>query len=106
MSRKIVGMGLLFVFLGTSCLADKPQNKQKNLPHGLQKKVQSGKQLPPGWQKKIAKGEVVDLQTLSHAKVVYLPKYPKIEGTRIYEIENKVFRVMNATREILEVLKP
>ncbi|WP_428025195.1 hypothetical protein [Arcobacter sp.] len=92
----------LTVLLGVNCFADKPQ---KNIPSGLQKKVQKGKPLPPGWQKKIAKGEVLDLKTLSTAKIVYSTKYPKINGTKIYELENKIFRVMSATREILEVLK-
>ncbi len=31
------------------------QKKQKNLPYGLQKKLNNGGALPPGWQKKTRK---------------------------------------------------
>ena len=37
--------------------------KQKDIPPGLQKKVNNGGTLPPGWQKKIEKGEVVNYNT-------------------------------------------
>ncbi len=104
----LIGCGLL---LGTSSFAKKPEEvgqekvkKQKVIPYGLQKKVQSGKELPPGWQKKIAKGEVVDDAILQNAKVVDV-LYPSIKGTKVYEVGDKIFRLQNATREILEVLK-
>ncbi len=121
------------LFTGMSALADKPQNKggkyqyeheydyekqekyekhkkyeekkQKSIPYGLQKKTQKGEPLPPGWQKKIRKGEVMDEDMLKRAKVIHSKDYPKTPGSEIYQIENKIFRVMKATREILEVIK-
>ena len=33
---------------------------KKELPSGLQKKLERGGTLPPGWQDKLAKGQIVD----------------------------------------------
>jgi len=38
----------------------KHKGQKKELPRGLQKKLERGGELPPGWQKKLAKGEVLD----------------------------------------------
>ena len=104
----LIGCALVF---GTSSFAKKPEElgqekgkKQKVIPYGLQKKVQTGKELPPGWQKKIAKGEVVDDKVLQNAKVLD-SIYPVIKGTKVYEVGEKIFRLQNATKEILEVFK-
>ncbi len=81
------------------------EKKQKPVPYGLEKKTQKGEPLPPGWQKKIQKGEVMDEDMLKRARIIHSKEYPKTPGSEIYQIENKIFRVMKATREILEVLK-
>ena len=78
--------------------------KQKNIPPGLQKKVDNGGTLPPGWQKKIEKGEVVNSTILSNGRIV-TSKYPKIKNTEVYEVENRVFRIYKDTKEILDILK-
>src|SRR5574344_1425907 len=75
--------------------------KQKNIPPGLQKKVDNGETLPPGWQKKIGKGEVVNSTILSNGRIV-TSKYPKIKNTGVYELENRVYK---DTKEILDILK-
>lgn len=111
-SKKMVAIIVAIAFLmGSSCLAKKPDDvenqkskEKKVIPYGLQKKVQSGKELPPGWQKKIVKGEVVDEQILKNAKVLDT-QYPIIKGTKVYEVGEKIFRLQNATKEILEILK-
>lgn len=83
--------------------------KHKNLPPGLEKKIQRGKDLPPGWQKKIVKGEVLDNELYLNAVPVtieerkYLPPSPT--GTKLLKIENKIIRVMEATRTILDVFE-
>lgn len=81
------------------------EKKQKDMPYGLQKKVQRGGELPPGWKKKLQKGEVVDKDILRSGKVIYKDDYPYVKGTKVYEIEDKIIRVSRATREILEVFK-
>ena len=43
--------------------------KQKNIPPGLQKKVDNGGTLPPGWQKKIEKGEVISIYKIIERKI-------------------------------------
>ncbi|PRM90680.1 hypothetical protein [Aliarcobacter cryaerophilus] len=78
--------------------------KQKDIPHGLQKKVNNGGTLPPGWQKKIEKGQFANSDILSNGRIV-TSKYPRIKNTEVYEVENKVFRIYKDTREILDILK-
>lgn len=78
--------------------------KQKDIPPGLQKKVNNGGTLPPGWQKKIEKGEVVNSTILSNGRIV-TSKYPRIKNTEVYEVENRVFRIYKDTKEILDILK-
>ena len=78
--------------------------KLKDIPPGLQKKVNNGGTLPPGWQKKIEKGEVVNSTILSNGRIV-TSKYPRIKNTEVYEVENRVFRIYKDTKEILDILK-
>lgn len=107
----IIGTALIFT---TAAFGAKPEwagnnkektQKQKTVPHGLQKKVERGGELPPGWKKKIQKGQVVDESILSHGKIINSNEYPQIAGSKIYEIEDKIIRVSNATRTILDIFK-
>ena len=87
----------------------KNNNKHKNLPPGLAKKVQEGKPLPPGWQKKLARGEVLDHDIYINAVPVSREverQYPASKaGTKLLQVENKIIRVMDATRTILDVFE-
>ncbi len=76
-------------------------DKQKTLPPGLHKKVERGKELPPGWQKKIAKGEVLDLELYNQAKIL-VP--PDINGISTIKLGDKTIRLINKTREIIDIL--
>ncbi len=82
--------------------------KQRQLPPGLQKKLERGGELPPGWQKKVQRGEVIDAELYALGKPVprtiadRLPA-PDQAGTQDVVIENKVIRVLDATRTILDV---
>ena len=83
--------------------------KHKHLPPGLAKKVERGGELPPGWQKKVAAGEVLDEDLYKRAKPLSdeeRRRYPSTSkaGTKLLKIENKIIRVMDATRVILDVL--
>jgi hypothetical protein len=87
----------------------KKPHKEKSLPPGLAKKVARGESLPPGWQKKVAKGEIMPVEVyrechpLPNEVVVKLPPPPV--GTILVTIEGKIVRLIQATREILDVFE-
>ena len=51
-------------------LAEAKDNKQKQLPPGLEKKVERGGELPPGWQKKITVGSILDRRVYDNSDVI------------------------------------
>ncbi len=79
----------------------------KKLPPGLAKKAARGRGLPPGWQKKLVPGEIMPAPVLEQCHplppelVVKLPPSPA--GTMTVAIGGKVARVVQATREILDI---
>jgi len=81
--------------------------KSKKLPPGLAKKVARGEPLPPGWQKKCVAGQVMPVEVFERTHplppdlVVKLPPPPS--GTITVVIGGKVVRLLQATREILDV---
>lgn len=78
----------------------KHKNKRKRLPPGLQKKVERGQALPPGWQRKVARGQVLDVRVYRYGQVIVpIDKY----GAVSILVDNKVIRLIHATREILDV---
>lgn len=77
-------------------------DKHNQLPPGLQKKVQSGKSLPPGWQKKLAVGETLDKEVYDHGNIVLKDSD---KGLITVNIEGKIIRVIENTREIVEILE-
>ncbi|MCK5360884.1 MAG: hypothetical protein KAJ95_09680 [Gammaproteobacteria bacterium] len=77
------------------------KNKDKPLPPGLQKKVDRGESLPPGWQKKLHKGEILDYQVYRHGRVVIPVNH---EGILTINVDGKLIRLMEATREIIDIL--
>ena len=91
-------------------LSKKPatsQQRHKDLPPGLQKKVARGKALPPGWQKKVAPGQSLDYQVYRQGEslpdVLLRRLPPSSVGSEILQIENKIVRLNSATRTILDV---
>ncbi len=86
--------------------AKKGSGKPKKLPPGLRKKIERGGELPPGWQKKVARGEVLDehLYNQSH----HLPRdvlrhMSEVKGTSLRQIDDRVLRIQDATRTILDI---
>ena len=83
--------------------------KHGGLPPGLKKKAASGKALPPGWQKKIAPGEVMPREVYGIAEPLpkdvrsKLPPEPK--GTVTVKVDDRIVRVYESTREIIDVLQ-
>ncbi|WP_461515779.1 hypothetical protein [Porticoccus sp.] len=83
------------------------KHKEKKLPPGLRMKLERGGELPPGWQRKVARGEVLDADIYNHS--YSLPddirrRLPRdIDGTSLRRIDDRVVRVMDATRTVLDV---
>lgn len=79
----------------------------ETLPPGLAKKVERGGELPPGWRKKLHKGEKIDErvyllgQPISEREIKALP--PALPGTKNIRVEDKIIRLKDATRTILDV---
>lgn len=82
--------------------------KKKKLPPGLQKKYQRTGQLPPGWQKKLARGEVMPLDIYEVGRPIPVELHRRLPigpiGSKVLEIEGKIFRVIENTREIIDIL--
>jgi hypothetical protein len=93
---------LASLMAGPAYAKNDKNKKEKPLPPGLQKKVDSGKQLPPGWQKKLVKGEKLDPEVYKQGKIIIpINKHGEIT----IRVDDKVVRLVKATREIVEVLQ-
>lgn len=85
-----------------------PGQQGKKLPPGLRKKLDRGGELPPGWQKKLQRWDVLDEDVYRHSR--RLPDYVleelsyHPEGTSIRRLDDRVVRVLDATRTVLDVL--
>ena len=76
-------------------------DKQKTLPQGLQMKLDRGASLPPGWERKVARGEVLEESLFDKGEIV-IPVGP--DGLLTVRIEGKLIKLVEATREIIEVV--
>lgn len=101
MKTEIVKVLVLASAISCTVSEAKP-NKDKSLPPGLEKKVKRTGQLPPGWQKKLAVGERLDRQVYSSASVMVPVRN---DGIVTVEVDGRVIRLIEATREIVEILR-
>jgi len=92
---------LCSALLANPVLAGNKGQGDDALPPGLQKKVARGEPLPPGWQKKLKVGEPLSRDVYSHREVV-VPIDD--EGLVTVRIEGKLIRLIDATREVVELL--
>lgn len=99
--RNIISLALIICLSSTPVLAKKEKNKNKQLPQGLQKKLDRGDTLPPGWQKKLVKGQVLDEPVYNHSEVV-IPMDSR--GLLTVRVEGKLIKLIEATREIVEIV--
>ena len=76
-------------------------NKAKTLPYGLQKKLEKGQSLPPGWEKKLKVGYHLEKDIYRQGAIV-VPLDSK--GLLTIRLEGKLVRLVEATREIVEIL--
>lgn len=97
---RIFALMVLVCFLSAPTFAKK--DKEKPLPHGLQKKAAKGEPLPPGWQKKLVKGEILEVEIYRHGEIVVPVDR---HGLVTLRIEGKLVRLLDATREIVEVFE-
>ena len=89
-------------FIISPLYAHNDKNKAKSLPYGQQKKLQKGQSLPPGWQKKLMVGERLEPGIYGRGDVV-VPLDSK--GLLTIRLEGKLVRLVEATREIVEILE-
>ncbi len=104
--KKIIIL-ILCLAMALPAFAKNENKKQKNLPPGLQKKLERTGELPPGWQKKLVKGEVLDasLYEIGKQYPVKPGDYslePRV-GTEILRIKDRIIRINNDTKVIQEV---
>jgi len=82
--------------------------RQRPIPPGLAKKMARGGKLPPGWEKKCVPGEIMPVEVyqechpLPRELTLKLPVPPI--GTVTVAIEGRIVRILEKTREILDVL--
>ena len=108
--KKLFIAFLLTMVVSPAVYAGKPDHASgKQLPPGLQKKMDRGGMLPPGWDKKLKKGAVIDREIyeasvpVSDSLRVKLPVGPS--GTIDIQVEGKIVRIYKATRIIQEVFE-
>lgn len=103
MKRVYLKVSLTILIVATLCSTSLyATNKDKSLPPGLQKKVDSGEPLPPGWQKKLQKGEILDYRVYRRGRIVVPANQ---QGIITIKVEDRVIRLMEATREIIDILQ-
>lgn len=105
MLKKKIVLSMIAVALLSSSLYAKKDEYEKELPKGLEKKLERDGTLPPGWQKKVAKGQVLDQRVLKSGRLLNTRDYPYIKNSEIYQVEDRIFRVAQDTKMILEVFK-
>ena len=71
----------------------------------LEKKLAKDGTLPPGWEKKLSKGQIIDQSILGNGRILNSKDYPYMKNSQIYQVENRVFRVAEDTKMILEIFK-
>jgi len=77
------------------------------LPPGLAMNQRRGKPLPPGWQKKLVPGyRIHDNEWVSYAPVpsAWFPKLRMEPNTRLYHYGDRVVRVYEPRREVIDVI--
>jgi len=84
------------------------KGKKKELPKGLQKKLERGGELPPGWQKKLERGEVLDPELRYHSKKLPDDLLSRLSGedaaNEILRIQDKIVRVSKGQGTIVDMI--
>ena len=97
----LVTLAVLISIFTNPVLAKKEKDKNKQLPQGLQMKLDRGGSLPPGWQKKLVRGEILE-ESIYHQGEVIIPV--DSAGLLTVRVEGKLIKLLAATREIIEIV--
>lgn len=102
--KSIIAAVAAFALLSGPLLAshEKHDQKQKSLPQGLQMKLDRGGSLPPGWERKLRPGTVLEEPLYQHSEIV-IPVDTR--GLLTVRIEGKLIRLVEATREIIDIVE-
>lgn len=106
LKRIILALSLLLLVFPAYAKNNKHENGRQ-LPPGLQKKVDRGQDLPPGWQKKVAKGKVVEHSIYMHMEapprnvLSVLPPPPP--GVVLKRIDDMIVKLRERDRFVLDV---
>lgn len=98
-SARIV-TALIGALLGTTMGGAQAADRGHYAPQGVEKKRDVAA-LPDGWRKQLSEGEVLTYELFRHGKVVYRDA---ATGTVAVRLENKVVRLVEQTREIVDIL--
>jgi len=101
--RNIITIAVLLSICSSPVFAakEKEKNKNRQLPQGLQMKLERGGSLPPGWQKKLVRGGILEQPIFNYSETV-IPVDP--EGLLTVRVEGKLIKLIEATREIVEIV--
>jgi len=99
--KSIITFTVVVCISSTPVFAKNEKDKNKQLPQGLQMKLDRGGSLPPGWQKKLIKGEVLE-ESVYNRSVLVIPLDSK--GLLTVRVEGKLIQLVEATREIIEIV--
>ena len=79
----------------------KHHKNDKDLPPGLQKKVNRGQPLPPGWQKKLHRGDVLEHDIYDRGRIIVpLDR----DGIISIQVEGALIKLDNNSRKILDIV--
>lgn len=87
-------------FIMFFCISDfsfAKNNKEKDLPPGLQKKVEHGKSLPPGWQRKLVVGDILNSDIYEQGEII-----GDENGLLTIRVEGTLIRIIKNTRKIIQ----
>lgn len=106
MKKSLLVLVSLVVLISSNLYAKQDnEHKNKNIPYGLQKKMDKDGTLPVGWQKKLKKGDILDDRMFKEAVEIRSREMKEIRNTKIYQLQDRIFRIANDTKKVIEILK-
>jgi len=97
--KNIITVIILLGLLSSPVFAK--NEKEKQLPQGLQMKLDRGGSLPPGWERKLSRGETLEERIYRQSEIA-IPV--DSDGLLTVRIEGKLIRLVEATREIIDIV--